>query len=88
MNGVSFIRPLAIHFIPALGHQLAELVKSGFLADYLREPQGDRASGSQTGEQQHEVPNADDRWRLLWWGMHSFTKKEIYSIGDGGRCSE
>ncbi|XP_068504519.1 uncharacterized protein [Phaseolus vulgaris] len=45
-----------LHSCLALGHQLAELVKSGFLADYLREPQGDRASGSQTGEQQHEVP--------------------------------
>ncbi|XP_068503845.1 uncharacterized protein [Phaseolus vulgaris] len=33
----------------ALGHQLAELVKSGFLNDYLREPQGDQASGAPTG---------------------------------------
>ena len=40
----------------ALGHQLAELVKSGFLADYLRESPGVRASGSQAGEQQHEIP--------------------------------
>ncbi|XP_068498165.1 uncharacterized protein [Phaseolus vulgaris] len=45
-----------LHSCLALGHQLAELVKSGFLANYLREPQGDRASGSQAGEQQHEVP--------------------------------
>ena len=40
----------------ALGHQLAELVKSGFLNDYLREPQGDQASGAPTGDPQHEVP--------------------------------
>ncbi|XP_068498338.1 uncharacterized protein [Phaseolus vulgaris] len=45
-----------LHSCLALGHQLAELVKSGFLADYMREPQGDRGSGSQAGEQQHEVP--------------------------------
>ncbi|XP_068466330.1 uncharacterized protein [Phaseolus vulgaris] len=31
----------------ALGHQLAELVKSGFLKDYLLEKQADQASGSQ-----------------------------------------
>ncbi|XP_068501710.1 uncharacterized protein [Phaseolus vulgaris] len=45
-----------LHSCLALGHQLAELVKSGFLADYLREAQGDRASGAQAGEQQHEIP--------------------------------
>ena len=39
-----------------LGHQLAELVKTGFLTDYLREAQGDRASGSQEVDQQHELP--------------------------------
>ena len=45
-----------LHSCLALGHQPAELVKSGFLADYLPEVQGDRASGSQAGEQQHEIP--------------------------------
>ncbi|XP_068492098.1 uncharacterized protein [Phaseolus vulgaris] len=45
-----------LHSCLALEHQLAELVKSRFLADYLREPQRDRASGSLAGEQQHEVP--------------------------------
>ncbi|XP_068477256.1 uncharacterized protein [Phaseolus vulgaris] len=35
-----------LHTCLALGHQLAELVKSGFLSDYLRETQGDRASGA------------------------------------------
>ncbi|XP_068498327.1 uncharacterized protein [Phaseolus vulgaris] len=45
-----------LHSCLALGHQLAELVKSGFLADYLREAQGDRASGAQAGERQHEIP--------------------------------
>ena len=44
-----------LHSCLALGHLLAELVKSGFLADYLREAQGDRASGAQAGERQHEV---------------------------------
>ena len=41
----------------ALGHQLAELVKCGFLKDYLLEKQADQASGSQpasSGGQQHE----------------------------------
>ena len=40
----------------ALRHQLAELVKSGFLSDYLRETQGDRASGPPAEDPQHEVP--------------------------------
>ncbi|XP_068486891.1 uncharacterized protein [Phaseolus vulgaris] len=43
----------------ALGYQLAELVKCGFLKDYLLEKQTGRSSGSQlaSGEgQQHEVP--------------------------------
>ena len=43
----------------ALRHQLAELVKCGFLKDYLLEKQADQASGSQpasSGGQQHEVP--------------------------------
>ena len=41
----------------ALGHQLAELVKCGFLKDYLLEKQADQASRSQptsSGGQQHE----------------------------------
>ena len=42
----NFTMELADLIALTLGHQLAELVKSGFLADYLREPQGDRASGS------------------------------------------
>ncbi|XP_068486764.1 uncharacterized protein [Phaseolus vulgaris] len=43
----------------ALGYQLAELVKCGFLKDYLLEKQADQSTGSQpTGNegQQHEVP--------------------------------
>jgi len=43
----------------ALGYQLAELVKCGFLKDYLLEKQAGQSSGSQpaSGEgQQHEVP--------------------------------
>jgi len=42
----------------ALGHQLTELVKSGFLKDYLLEKQASQASRSQpagSGGQQHEV---------------------------------
>ncbi|XP_068474866.1 uncharacterized protein [Phaseolus vulgaris] len=34
----------SLHSCFALEHQLAELVKSGFLSDYLREAQGDQAS--------------------------------------------
>jgi len=47
----------------ALGYQLAELVKSGFLKDYLLEKQASQSLGSQTagGEgQQHEVPIHDE----------------------------
>ncbi|XP_068483135.1 uncharacterized protein [Phaseolus vulgaris] len=43
----------------ALGYQLDELVKNGFLKDYLMEKQAGRPSGSQPGGsegQQHEAP--------------------------------
>jgi len=43
----------------ALGYQLAELVKCGFLKDYLPEKQAGQSSGSQSAGsegQQHEVP--------------------------------
>ncbi|XP_068486741.1 uncharacterized protein [Phaseolus vulgaris] len=43
----------------ALGHQLAELVKCGFLKDYLLEKRMGQSSGSQPASsegQQHEVP--------------------------------
>jgi len=46
----------SLHSCLALGHQLAELVKSGFLSDYLQETQGDRASGPPAEDPQHEVP--------------------------------
>jgi len=46
----------SLHSCLALGHQLPELVKSGFLSDYLREAQGDRASGPPAEDPQHEVP--------------------------------
>ena len=46
----------SLHTCLALGHQLAKLVKSGFLSDYLRETQGDRASGPPAEDPQHEVP--------------------------------
>ena len=45
-----------LHTCLALGHQLAELVKSGFLSDYLRETEGDRASGPPAEDPQNEVP--------------------------------
>ena len=44
-----------LHTCLALGHQLAELVKSGFLNDYLRGTQGDRAAGPPVEDPQHEV---------------------------------
>jgi len=46
----------SLHTCLALGHQLAELVKNGFLSDYLRETQGDRESGPPAEDPQHEVP--------------------------------
>jgi len=61
----------------ALGYQLDELVKNGFLKDYLAEKQTGQSSGSQpaSGEgQQHEVP------------IHG----EIHTIAggfSGGRCT-
>ncbi|XP_068475177.1 uncharacterized protein [Phaseolus vulgaris] len=45
----------SLHTCLALGHQLTELVKSGFLSDYLRETQGDRVSGPPAEDLQHEV---------------------------------
>ena len=40
----------------ALGHQLDELVKSGFLNDYLAEPQGAQNSTTSGEDQGHEIP--------------------------------
>ena len=40
----------------ALAHQLDELVKSGFLKDYLQEPQDDQALETAGVDQGHEVP--------------------------------
>ena len=40
----------------ALAHQLDELVKSGFLKDYLQEPQDDQAFVTAEADQGHEVP--------------------------------
>ncbi|XP_068476453.1 uncharacterized protein [Phaseolus vulgaris] len=47
----------------ALGYQLAELVKCGFLKDYLLEKEAGQSSGSQPASsegQQHEVPIHDE----------------------------
>jgi len=61
MCGVSSIRVLTIPLIRVWlwGHQLAELVKCGFLKDYLLEKQTGQSSDSQPVSdegQQHEVP--------------------------------
>jgi len=40
----------------ALGFQLDELVRNGFLKEYLQEPQGGPPSAAPTGDQGHEVP--------------------------------
>jgi len=40
----------------SLGHQLDELVKRGFLKDYLQEPQEDQALVAVGIDQGHEVP--------------------------------
>ena len=40
----------------ALGHQLDELVKSGFLNDYLAEPQRTETSAASGEDQGHEMP--------------------------------
>ncbi|XP_068486459.1 uncharacterized protein [Phaseolus vulgaris] len=44
----------------ALGHQLAELVKNGFLSDYLREPQGDQVSGDPSRGSVAQVDSAEE----------------------------
>jgi len=40
----------------SLGHQLDELVKNGFLKDYLQEPQGVQTLAAPGGDQGHEMP--------------------------------
>jgi len=50
----------AIRNCLSLGYQLDELVKSGFLKDYLQEPQGDQASATLGGDQGHKVPIHDE----------------------------
>ena len=46
----------AIRNCLSLGYQLNELVKSGFLKDYLQEPQEAQASATLGGNKGHEVP--------------------------------
>ena len=45
-----------IHNCLALGHQLDELVKNGFLKDYLVESQGAHVLTTPKGYQGHEMP--------------------------------
>jgi len=45
-----------IHNCLALGHQLDELVKSGFLNDYLAEPQKAETLTTSGENQRHEMP--------------------------------
>ena len=45
-----------IHNCLALAHQLDELVKNGFLKDYLQEPQNNQALVTAGADQGHEVP--------------------------------
>ena len=45
-----------LHNCLALGFQLDELVRSGFLKDYLQEPQGALTTAALAGDQGHEVP--------------------------------
>jgi len=40
----------------ALGFQLDELIRGGFLKDYLQEPQGALTTAAPAGDQGHEVP--------------------------------
>jgi len=40
----------------ALGFQLDEQVRSGFLKDYLQEPKGALTTAAPVGDQGHEVP--------------------------------
>jgi len=46
----------SLHNCFALGFQLDELVRNGFLKEYLQEPQGAPTSAAPTGDQGHEVP--------------------------------
>jgi len=46
----------AIRNCLSLGYQLDELVKNGFLKDFLLEPQGDQALAATRVDQGHEVP--------------------------------
>jgi len=73
----------------ALGHQLAELVKCGFLKDYLLEKQAGQASGSQpTGNegQQHEVPIHGEIHTIAGGfsgvGVHCIATQEVRKVSD------
>jgi len=76
----------SLHSCLALGHQLAELVKSGFLSDYLWEAQGDQASGPPTKDQQHEVPVHREVHTIAGafsGGGCTTSQEEVLSFGDG-----
>ena len=74
----------------ALGYQLDDLVKSGFLNDYLLDRRTGGASSSQPagGEaQQHEMPTRGNphhcRGFLRGW-MHRITEEEVREVCDDG----
>jgi len=76
----------------ALGYQLAELVKCGFLKDYLLEKQTGQSSGSQPASsegQQHEVPIHDEIHTIAGGfsggGVYCITTEEICEVRDVSR---
>ena len=75
----------------SLAHQLDELVKSGFLKDYLQEQQDDQVTAG--ADQGHEVPVHGEvntiSGGFSWGSMHCLPAKEVCArrAGGGGTAS-
>ena len=71
----------------ALGFQLDELVRNGFLKEYLQEPQGAPMSAASTGDQGHKVPIHGEINTISggFSGGGCLPMQEIFQRSDGTR---
>jgi len=73
----------------ALAHQLDELVNSGFLKDYLQEPQDDQVLVATGADQGHEVPIHGEVNTISGGGCTASQRKKYARGGnDGGGTTD
>ena len=75
----------------ALGHLLDELVKNGFLRDYLQEAQDAEDMAVTGGDQGHEIPVHGEVHTIsryfLRMRVHRFSAEEVCTSSDVGRSA-